>query len=174
VSGNLEALGLDVEGESQGASDFVALPAGIYTAVITDSQLKPNKNGQGSHLSLTCQVIDGEYEGRLVWGNLTVQNANADAERIGRAQLAALCKAVGVLNPKDSTELHDKPVKIKVALRKDDPTRNDIKGFTDANAKDAPSVESVPEPEPAKPAPRAAAPRPSAPAPAAGKKPWQK
>ena len=42
------------------ASDFEAIPAGKYLAVITDSEVKPNKSGTGTYLQLTFQVVEGE------------------------------------------------------------------------------------------------------------------
>jgi len=181
VSGNLGALNLDVETEAAEQSDFAPLPDGIYSVVMDDSQLKANKNNAGQHLAFRLQVIDGAHNGRLIWGNINVQNPNATAEKIGRGQLAAICKAVGIMNPQDSAELHDKPFKVKLGLRKDDATRNEPKAFFPIDYKsveDAGDAADVPQPPAPAPrpaaAPRAApAARPAAPA-AGVKKPWQK
>jgi hypothetical protein len=39
------------------ATDFEPIPAGKYVAVVTASEMKPTKNGNGSYLELTFQVI---------------------------------------------------------------------------------------------------------------------
>lgn len=158
---DLKNLNLNVEEESKEANKFETLPPGEYAVIISQSEMKDNKSGNGCHLSITLEVIEGDRQGRLLWHNFNVQNANPTAEKIGRAELAALCKAVGVLNPKDSNDLHDKPLVVKVGMDKKDPTRNDIKSFV---CKDAVSTFApVPPPVAAK-----------ASAPVAGKKPWAK
>ena len=134
------------------------VPAGEYMAVITDSAMKPNKAGTGEYLALTFQVAEGEHEGRFVWANLNVVHTNEKAVQIARSELASLCKAVGVLQPKDSAELHGRPVLIRVAVEKDRDgnPRNVVKAFKPTGAQ-------PPKAEPAK----AAAPKSSTP-------PWKK
>jgi hypothetical protein len=107
------------------------LPAGEYIATVSDSAIKSNKAGTGEYLSLTFQIAEGEYEGRFVWANLNLVHPNEKAVQIARAELAGLCKAVDVLNPKDSADLHNKPVLIRVVVDKDRDgnPRNVVKGF---------------------------------------------
>ena len=38
---------------------------------------QPTKNGGGSYLQLTFQVLDGPYKGRLLWARLNLTNSNA-------------------------------------------------------------------------------------------------
>jgi len=103
------------EVEPQGS--FEPIPAGWYTAMITQSEMKPTKNGAGEYLQLRLDVIDGEHEGRVLFDRLNLKNENQTAVEIAQRQLSAICHAVGVLTPNDSTELHDKPLKVKVAIR---------------------------------------------------------
>jgi hypothetical protein len=117
---------------------FDPIPAGKYSAVITNSEMKRTKAGTGHYLQLTFQVIEGDYNNRLVWTRLHLDNPNATAVQIARAQLSAICWAVGVLKPKDSTDLHNLPLLIDVRCRKREDTgeiTNEIKGY----AKDAPA-----------------------------------
>jgi hypothetical protein len=112
--------------------DFDPIPAGKYLAVITDSEMKPNKAGTGSLLQLTFQIVDGEYQNRLIWTRLNLDNPNAVAVQIARADLSAICRAVGVLSPRDSVELHNLPLVIHVRCKKRNDTGdivNEIKGF---------------------------------------------
>lgn len=124
------------------------LPAGKYTVVITDSAMKDNKSGTGEHLALTMQVIEGEHQGRMLWSVLNIRNNSAEAERIGRSELKALCQAVGVMKPDDNTDLHDKPFKVTVKIDPKDADRNLVRGYAPAGGE-------------AKAKPKAAAPAPS-------------
>ena len=70
-------------------SEFEAIPAGKYLAMITDSETKPTKSGSGSYLQLTFQILDGEYKGRFLWARLNLNNPNATAVQIAKAELSA-------------------------------------------------------------------------------------
>lgn len=131
--------------------DFEPIPAGKYLAVITDSLMKPNKAGTGSLLQLTFQIIEGEYQNRLLWVRLNLDHPNATAVQIARADLSAICRAVGVLAPKDSVDLHNLPLVIHVRCKKRTDTgeiANEIKGYSKKEALApvgaAPAVNSTP------------------------------
>ena len=122
------------------SNDFEPIPGGKYLAVITDSEQKPNKAGTGSYLNLTFQIIDGQYKNRLLWARLNLDNPNATAKKIAQAELSAICRAVGVLAPNDSVELHNLPLVIHVKCKKRSDTGeivNEIKGFS---KKDSPQT----------------------------------
>ena len=115
------------------SSDFEPIPAGKYLAIITESELKPTKSGSGSYLQLTFQILEGEYKGRFLWSRLNLHNANATAVQIAQAELSAICRAVGVLTPGDSVELHNLPLVINVKCRKREDSgdvTNEIRGFS--------------------------------------------
>lgn len=117
--------------------DFDPIPAGKYAAVITDSEMKPNKAGTGSLLQLTFQIIEGEHQNRLLWARLNLDHPNAVAVQIARADLSAICRAVGVLAPTDSAELHNLPMVVSVRCKKRTDTgeiTNEIKGFSKKEA----------------------------------------
>lgn len=114
------------------ASSFDPIPAGKYIAAITESEMKPTKNGNGHYLELTFDILDGQYKGRKVWARLNLDNPNATAVQIARGELSAICRAVGVMQPQDSIELHNLPLAIKVTCKKRDDTgeiTNEIKGY---------------------------------------------
>ena len=118
-------------------TDFEPIPAGKYTVVITDSEMKPTKAGTGHYLQLTFQITDGEYKGRFLWARLNLDNPNATAVKIARAELSAICRAVGVMAPNDSAELHDLPLVISVKCKKRLDTgeiTNEIKGYSKKEA----------------------------------------
>ncbi|GMU36592.1 MAG: DUF669 domain-containing protein [Phycisphaerae bacterium] len=137
------------------AVGYDPIPAGKYLAAITESEEKPTKSGSGSYVQLTFQILEGEYKGRLVWARLNLDNPNATAVKIARAELSAICRAVGVMSPKDSSELHNLPLVISVGVkpRKDNgEPSNVIRGYEK----------------------RGAAAKPPAAATGNGKAPWQR
>ena len=114
--------------------------------------MKANKAGTGSLLQLTFQVIEGDYANRLLWDRLNLDHPNATAVQIARADLSAICRAVGVLSPKDSVELHNLPLVIHVRCKKRTDTGelvNEIKGYSKkdeppAAANAAPASDNTP------------------------------
>lgn len=128
--------------EVEPAKGFEPLPTGNYKAVITASEEKKTKAGTGSYLAITFEILEGDCKGRKVWTNLNIDNPNQDAVRIAYEQLSAICHAVGVLKPKDSTQLHDLPLNIYVVSKKkpDDTTETTIKGYKSANSATAPKA----------------------------------
>lgn len=128
---------------------FDVLPAGTYSAMITGSEMKPTKTG-GERLNLTFQIVEGEHQGRLVWQGLNLKNANQQAVDIAMRELSAICRAVGVLTPKSSEELHDKPLRIKVKVRPADgqyQASNEINGYEPLNG--ATATNTAPTQKPA-------------------------
>lgn len=118
-------------------ADFDPIPAGKYLAVITASEMKPTKNGSGQFLELTFQVIEGQYKNRLLWSRLNLDNPSAQAVQIARGELSAICRAVGVMTPKDSVELHNLPLMVTVKCKNREDTGdvvNEIKGYAKKEA----------------------------------------
>ena len=112
--------------EVEPASEYTPLPNGQYVAVISESTVKPTKKGDGRLLELVFVVIEGEYANRKVWARLNIANRNPDAQRIGNGHLSSICRAVGVMRPGDSSELHNLPIKITVVCK----PRGDGNGLT--------------------------------------------
>ncbi len=124
------------------AVGFDPIPAGNYLAVITETEMKPTKAGGGKYLQLTFQILEGEFKGRLVWARLNLENANATTVKIARAELSAICRAVGVMAPKDSVELQNLPLVIKVGCKKRQDTgelTNVLKGYERKGAPASPA-----------------------------------
>ena len=162
---NLSSYNFNAE-EIEPSSSFDPIPAGWYTAIISNSEMKATRDGYGEYLSLTLQVIEGQYENRLVFARLNLKNANDKAVDIARKDLAAICRAVGVMSPQASEELHDIPLMIKVKVR---PASGDYEASNDIGGYKAVEGANL------TPAPKAAS-KPQTPPPAATttKKPWQK
>ena len=160
---NLAGYNFNAE-EVEPSSSFDPIPAGWYQAIISSSEMKATRDGYGEYLSLTLQVIEGQYENRLVFARLNLKNANDKAVDIARKDLAAICRAVGVMSPQASEELHDIPLMIKVKVR---PASGDYEASNDIGGYKAVEGANL------TPAPKAAS-KPQTPPPAATKKPWQK
>ena len=124
-------LGFDAN-KVEPAKPFEPIPAGKYVAMITASEMKPNKAGTGRYLELCFAILEGDLRNRQVWARLNLENPNDLAAKIAQAELSALCRAVGVMTPNDSVELHNLPlvIRVKCKRRKDnDEISNEIGGY---------------------------------------------
>ena len=131
-----ELLGFDA-GEIEPSRTYEPIPAGRYVAVITESEMMPTKSGTGRYLQLAFQIIEGEHENRTLWSRLNIENSNRVAVEIALGELSAICHAVGVLQPKDSCELHNLPLMITVKCKRRDDTgeiTNEIRGYAKKEA----------------------------------------
>ena len=107
------------------ASPLEPIPAGKYEAMIVESSQKASKTGSGEYLELVLQVIGSgpdvppseEFNGRKLWARLNLYHPNPTTVKIAREELSAVCHSVGVMVPADSSELHNLPLVIKVALK---------------------------------------------------------
>jgi hypothetical protein len=145
--------------EPQAPRDGEPLPAGLYTAEITNAEVKELKSGNGVGLALEFTVIDGPHARRKVWQNLNIKHSSEQAEQIGQSQLSALCRAVGINGKlEDSDELFQKIVAIRTKVRPaqgDYGPRAEVAGYEPAGAASHASAPAA--------APSAAAARPAAP-----------
>ena len=138
--------------EVEPTTSFEPLPAGKYLAAIIESEMKPTKSGSGSYLQMTFTVLEGEHKNRVLWARLNLNNPNATAVKIARSELSAICHAVGVMQPRDSVDLHNLPLVITVKLKKREDTgelTNEIKGYEAKAAaagqpQQAPATDSTP------------------------------
>jgi len=112
--GNLQGFDAN-QYESQ---SFDVLPAGEYDVVIVGSSVEQTKSGTGKYLKLELQVLNGQFKNRKLFDNLNLWNQSQQAQTIARGQMSAICRAVGNLTPKDSAELHMKPIRCKVKIEK--------------------------------------------------------
>lgn len=109
------------------------IPADDYNVHIVKSEIKPTANGQSHYLQLELEVLDGEFKGRKLWDILNLWNDNETAARIAQQSLSAIGHAVGVLDIRDSEQLHQKPMRASVKVEKgnaqypDD--KNRVKGY---------------------------------------------
>jgi len=122
--------------EIEPATSYEPLPADWYKCVITDTEEKPTKAQTGSYLQLSIEVIEGQHAGRKVFDRLNLKNPNSVAVEIAQRSLSSICRAIDVPNPRDSVELRDKPLMVKLAVKPADGqygASNDIKEYSAAN-----------------------------------------
>jgi hypothetical protein len=115
---------------------YEPIPAGWYKAVFTASEEKPTKAQTGSYLQLTAEVIEGEHRGRKLIERLNLNNPNSTAVEIAQRTLSAICRATGVMTPRDSSDLHDKPFMVQVKVKPGDSNygpSNEIGGYESAS-----------------------------------------
>ncbi len=158
----------------QGNNNYEPLPAGWYTANITQAELKTTAAGDGQYIKLRYDITGPSHQGRVVFGNLNIKNASAKAEEIGRQQLGEIMRAIGLAKVQDTDQLIGASIQVKLDVRPartDEKTgktyeaSNDVKGFKAVNGGGAaPSFAAA--------APAAATAASAAPAKAAP--PWQK
>lgn len=112
---DLTELGFDANQVEPNSFDL--LPSGEYDAAITKSEVKATSKG-GKMLKLQLQICSGPYQNRVLFDHLNLWNDNPQAVQIAKGTMSAICRAVGVLTPKDSSQLHDKPMRISVGVQK--------------------------------------------------------
>ena len=117
------------------------IPAGWYKAVIEATEEKPTKAQTGSYLQLTIQVIEGDHAGRKITDRLNLNNPNATAVEIAQRTLSSICRAVGVMTPRDSADLMDKPMMVKVKVK---PASGDYSASNEVDDYAAPDKASAP------------------------------
>ena len=123
---------------------FDVLPAGDYVCVISDSEMVPTKSGTGQMLKLKLKVVRGDHTGRVVFDRLNLINQNATAVKIAKGTLSAISRAVGVLTPSNSSELHDRPLVVQIKQREyEGEKQNEVKGYKKYDATAAPQTQAA-------------------------------
>lgn len=149
----------------EGRGDFQPLPAGWYTANITEADVKTTKAGDGQYIKVRYDITGPSHEGRVVFGNFNIRNPNPKAEEIGRQQLGDVMRAIGLAELSDTDQLIGGRCQIKLKIRRSEEygDSNDVAAFKPAEGgAKMPTQAQAPAPAPA-PA-----------AQASGKPPWAK
>jgi len=101
---------------------FDPLPPGDYLVAISASEMKDAKpkpkKKPGKYLHLTMQVLEGEFKGRIIFDFLNLVNDNKTVEENSQMTLSTICRVTGVMQPKKSEELHGKPFRVTLDIRK--------------------------------------------------------
>ena len=157
--------------------EFTPLPVGKYTVIISASERKATKvvpkpgEVQGQYMQYTYTVIgEGEFKNRKLFDRLNLVNANPTAVEIAKGKQSAICRAVGIMVPKVTEELHNIPFVVSVIIRPESEgfkATNEVNGYERVDGVKLTDVGDMP----AKGGAPAAAGAAEAPA---GKRPWEK
>jgi len=155
-------LGTTIRAEDlpQSTGDFAPIPAGEYTVSIASAELTPTKDGSGQYIKLKLNVIAPTHQGRTIFSNLNIRNQSAKAEEIGRQQLGAVMRAIGLATIEDTDQLIGGTLIAKVDIRTSEQygAQNEVKAYKPLSGA-----------APAKPQQAAAQPQQAA---APAKRPW--
>ena len=113
------------------------LPAGKYEVIIIDDERRPTRDGKNAYLWLEMEVVSGSRKGAHIFDRLNLWHESSQkAREIARANLSAICRAVGVLTPQDTTQLYNKPLVVTVKVRNttDYGQQNDVVGYEKTSA----------------------------------------
>ena len=133
------------------AGNFEPLPAGWYTCTISQAELKDTKAGNGQYIKLRYDITGPSHQGRVVFGNLNIKNANPKAEEIGRQQLGEIMRAIGLAKVADTDQLIGGQISIKLDIKQDAQygASNEVRGFKSVSGSVAPTAIAAPASAPA-------------------------
>ena len=138
----------------QATTSYELLPPGWYDTHVVGAELRDTKTG-GQMIAVKYSILGPTHQGRLVWGNINIRNANPKAEEIGRQQLGDIMRATGLARVTDTDQLIGLTMCIKVAIREAQngyEAQNEVKGWksTQGSAAPAPAMNAfVPPSAPA-------------------------
>lgn len=111
-------------------SSFEPLAPGWYEARIHTAELAETKAG-GRVIKIRYDILGPTGQGRVVFGSITLRNANPIAIQIGDQQRADLVAAAGIGSLTDTDQLVGCAVQIKLAVRRSEEygDSNDVRGY---------------------------------------------
>lgn len=115
-----------------GRMGFNVIPKARYKARIIKSEMKKNKNTEGSQCVLQFKIVDGQHKGSIIFTRLNLINANEQAVQIANNELGTICDACKKPVVRDSEELHGIDMWIDVDIKPADanyPEGNVIKNY---------------------------------------------
>jgi hypothetical protein len=144
VMGNLSGF----DASTVNPTDSACLPIGDYRVIAVESSIDDKPSG-AQMLSVTLQVLGGNYQNRKIWVSECLKQKDGSENKQGWGKLSSLCRAVGVLDPDDTSNLHNIPFIATVGIKKQEDgysPKNIVTKYTKISA-DAPAVRSTPQPQ---------------------------
>lgn len=116
--------------EVEPSAPIELLPSGDYPIILVETDLAKKDSG-AVQFEFCVQVTEGQYQNRRVYSQQNYTKKDGSPNAIGRGQVSQICRCVGVMNPKDTSELHHKRLVAKVGVEKSDgyDPKNVVKGF---------------------------------------------
>jgi hypothetical protein len=84
----------EILNEAETSGGFEPIPAGEYTLMLTDAEVKPTKSG-GHQMLMKFEVTGPECIGKKVFDRVNVNNSNAKAVSIGLGHIKEFATACG-------------------------------------------------------------------------------
>jgi hypothetical protein len=141
-------------------NEFDTIPKGEYHAIITKSEVKLTKKGDGQMANFEVQLLDDPYKGRKIFDAINFLNASSEqAEAIGKSRLASLAIACCFYDSEgdpqivDTTLTHGIALNVKVGIQpakdgyKEKNTILAYKLFADIVNDEVPALQTTREPE---------------------------
>lgn len=105
------------EDMAENAEGFQPLPEGEYELVCQECKEKTSAKG-GTYLSAKFKVEGPTHEGRFLFAQLTLTNANAKAVEIGQKQLHAWSLMAGLKEVNAADDFVATTIKARVTVKK--------------------------------------------------------
>lgn len=99
------------------AAPMEAVPAGWYSVIISDGEIKPTEGGAGKRLSIEWTITEGQYKGRKIFDGFNIVHSNAQAQQISAGHVSAICHATQTFQVADVSALFNKPHQIKLSVK---------------------------------------------------------
>ncbi len=142
-----EILGGFNANEVEPAEAFQCLPAGQYDVAITSADAYTTNSGKFLAMKFVLAVLNGQYQNRKLYINCLIyarcpsysgawDSKDEQTVKIGAGKFSAMCRAVNVLTPKDTSELMAKTLRCSVSV-KENPERgkqNEVTAFMPRSA----------------------------------------
>ena len=98
------------------------VPNGEYEVICVKGTKVPTRDFTGQRLNLDFQIVNGEFQNRHVFEGLNLwilenTDGRKTSVKIAKAQLSEFCRAVGIKNLKNISDLLNKPLIIKVKVK---------------------------------------------------------
>lgn len=127
---------------------FEPIPEGLYRVLVASAEEKTTANGNGLGLNVQYEVVEGKYKGRKLFHWINLRNQNKTAEEIGHKELARLCLATNVPQPKATSDFCGKLIQVNVKVgERNGEKRNEIKSIVIPSATPAAAPVQAAEPE---------------------------
>lgn len=113
-------------------NSYTVIPEGWYEAEITNADIRVSKSGLGQYINIQYKIIGPTHSGAVVFNKVHIKNANPKAEEIGRQQIGAICRSIGIKKHiTDTDELLGHRLRIKVVIKKQEDYEpiNDVRGW---------------------------------------------
>lgn len=138
----MSKLSVAIKGDVNAGNDgdFGPIPDGWYATKIVAAEIKQTKAGTGNYVSVQFSVTGPTHANRRIFSIYNIQNPNAEAEKIGLAELARLAGACGIEKLDDTDQLVGMHCEVKVATQKsiEYGDKNVVKGAREGSVKNVP------------------------------------